>query len=112
MLLKDLLYKVSITSRVGDVNIEVEGISFNSESIRKNHLFVAVRGTKTDGHHYILSAIGKGATVIVCEELPENLPEGITYITVAESTAALGIMSTNFYGDPSNKLVLTGVTGT
>jgi UDP-N-acetylmuramoyl-L-alanyl-D-glutamate--2,6-diaminopimelate ligase len=110
--LKDILYKVSLTSTYGDMNTEVKSICFDSRKVEQGSLFVAVRGTQSDGHGYILKAIDLGAKVIVCERLPESIVESVTFVTVKNSGHALGIMSSNFFGTPSEKLKLTGVTGT
>jgi UDP-N-acetylmuramoyl-L-alanyl-D-glutamate--2,6-diaminopimelate ligase len=110
--LKDILYKVNITSASGDMGISLKGIAFDSRKVKKGFLFVAVKGTQSDGHEFIKAAIQKGATAIVCEKLPETLSANITYVTVKDSTKALGTIAANFYGNPSAKLKLVGVTGT
>jgi UDP-N-acetylmuramoyl-L-alanyl-D-glutamate--2,6-diaminopimelate ligase len=110
--LKDILYKVSLTSSFGDMNVEVKGISFDSRKVQPGYLFAAVKGTLSDGHQFIAKALELGATTIVCENLPETIKEGITYVTVKDSAAALGIIASNYYGNPSEKLKLVGVTGT
>src|SRR5690606_24772825 len=91
---------------------EVKGIAFDSRKVEAGFAFVAVRGTLTDGHDFIEKAIDSGATAIVCERLPESISEGVTYVTVRNSGNALGIMASNFYGNPSANLKLVGVTGT
>ena len=111
-LLKDILYKVKLLSSVGDVNSEIQGICFDSRQVVNGSLFVAVKGTQVDGHAYIEQALGQGATAIVCETLPDSLKEGIAYIQTENSAEALGIISSNFYDNPSTKLKLVGVTGT
>ncbi|HEX8545685.1 MAG TPA: UDP-N-acetylmuramoyl-L-alanyl-D-glutamate--2,6-diaminopimelate ligase [Cytophagaceae bacterium] len=111
-ILKDILYKVSLVSVSGDTGIEVSSISFDSRQINKDSLFVATTGVESDGHKFIDNAIEKGAIAVVCERMPESLMPNITYVQVAESTLALGIMSANFFDNPSSKLKLTGVTGT
>lgn len=111
-ILKDILYKVSIKSIVGTTNIEIKDVQLDSRKITKGSLFVAIRGAITDGHHYIEKAISLGADAIVCEELPEVLAEGITYIVVKSTHEALGYISHNFYGEPSKSVKLVGVTGT
>jgi UDP-N-acetylmuramoyl-L-alanyl-D-glutamate--2,6-diaminopimelate ligase len=112
MNLQDILYKVSITATFGSTDTEIEAIHFDSRQIQPRHLFVATRGTQTDGHAYINQAIEKGASVVVCEELPATLQDNITYIQTSDSAEALGVMAANFYGNPSQKLHLVGVTGT
>ncbi len=110
--LKDILYKVHITSTSGDMNIEVKGICFDSRKVQPGFLFVAVKGTQSDGHAFIEKAVALGAIGIVAEKLPEAISDIITYVTVKDSAKALGIMASNFYGNPSAKLKLIGVTGT
>ena len=110
--LKDILYKVHITSTSGDMNIEVKGICFDSRKVQPGFLFVAVKGTQSDGHAFIEKAVALGAIGIVAEKLLEAISDTITYVTVKDSAKALGIMASNFYGNPSAKLKLIGVTGT
>lgn len=112
MILNELLKDIKPISISGNADIEVTGINIDSRKIEKGHMFVAIKGTQTDGHAYIGKAIELGATSIVCETLPETLDEGIAYI-VAESTEdAVGRLATAYYGYPSTKLQLVGVTGT
>lgn len=110
--LKDILYGVNITSSVGDMNVEVKDVCFDSRQVTKGALFVAVRGTQTDGHQFIDRAVQQGAAAVVCEHLPDTLYEKSTCVTVKDSARALGIIAANFFGAPSQKLKLTGVTGT
>lgn len=110
--LKDILYKVPLTASYGDMNVEVNGIAFDSRKVQRGFLFAAVKGTLSDGHQFINKAIELGAQVIVCEKLPETINEKITYVSVKDSAYALGIIASNFYGSPSEKLQLVGVTGT
>ena len=110
--LKDILYKVTLNAVAGATSIDVSAIDFDSRNIKKGHVFVAVKGTVSDGHQFIETAIGQGAVAIVCETLPEKLTEGITYVEVANSSKALEMMASNFYGNPSENLKLVGVTGT
>ena len=110
--LKDILYKVSLTSTSGNMEVEVEHIAFDSRKVQEGSLFIAIRGTLTDGHSYLDSAIRNGATTIVCEVLPDHLEDNITYVTVADSALALGTIAANFYDNPSQKLELVGITGT
>jgi UDP-N-acetylmuramoyl-L-alanyl-D-glutamate--2,6-diaminopimelate ligase len=110
--LKDILYKVSLTSSYGDMNSEVKGIAFDSRKVKQGFVFVAVKGTLSDGHDYIEKAIELGASVIVCEKIPATINEKVTYVTVKSSELALGVMASNYFGSPSSKLKLTGVTGT
>lgn len=110
--LKDILYKVSLTSSFGNMNVEVKGICFDSRKVQPGFLFVAVKGTLSDGHQFMDKAADLGAQVIVCEKLPETVNESITYATVKDSAQALGIIAANWFGNPSEKLKLVGVTGT
>jgi UDP-N-acetylmuramoyl-L-alanyl-D-glutamate--2,6-diaminopimelate ligase len=110
--LKDILYKVSLTSSFGDMAQEVKGIAFDSRKVQPGFLFVAVKGTLSDGHEFIDKAIELGAHVVVCEKLPDTINEKVTYASVKDSAYALGVITSNFYGNPSGKLKLVGVTGT
>ncbi len=110
--LKDILYGVNITSSVGDMNVEVIDVCFDSRQVRKGSVFVAVKGTQTDGHQFIPQAIQQGAVAIVCEHLPDINHEKSTCVTVKNSARALGIIAANFFGAPSQKLKLVGITGT
>jgi UDP-N-acetylmuramoyl-L-alanyl-D-glutamate--2,6-diaminopimelate ligase len=92
--------------------MEIVGIDIDSRQVKQGHLFMAMRGTQTDGHKYIPTAIAQGATAILCETLPEAVEEGVTYIVVSDSEDAVGKVATHFYGDPTSKLKLVGVTGT
>jgi UDP-N-acetylmuramoyl-L-alanyl-D-glutamate--2,6-diaminopimelate ligase len=110
--LKDILYKVSITSSYGDMGVDVKGICADSRQVKPGFLFVAVKGTQSNGHQFIAKAIDLGASAIVCEKLPDTIHEKITYVTVKNSAQALGVIAANFFGNPSQKLKLVGVTGT
>lgn len=112
MILKDILYKVTINAVVGSTSITVNKVEFDSRQIKANDVFVAISGTLTDGHRFIDKAIQDGANAIVCERLPEILKDGVTYIKVANSNEALAYMSANYYEHPSENLKLIGVTGT
>ena len=110
--LRDILYTVRITSTSGDMNVDVKGVAFDSRKVQTGFLFVAVKGTQSDGHAFIEKSIIAGAIAIVCETLPENIDERVTYVTVKNSARSLGLICGNFYGNPSRKLKLVGVTGT
>lgn len=110
--LKDILYKVSLQSTAGNTDVEVLALAFDSRKVNEGTVFIATVGTQSDGHDYIDQAIESGAIAIVCERLPENLQANITYVEVKNSSEALGIMAANFFGNPSEKLKLVGVTGT
>ena len=112
MILQDILYKVSIRSVKGNTNIEVNGLHIDSRNVKASACFIALKGTKTNGQEFIASAIEKGATAIICEALPSVINEAVTYVQVDNAADAAGYMSHNFYGEPSLKLKLVGVTGT
>jgi len=111
-LLKDILYGVSLSAVSGDTNVMVNSVHFDSRKVKMDDVFVAIRGTVTDGHKYIQKAVDSGARAIVCEELPELMVNGVTYLQVANSNSALAIIASNFYDNPSKNLKLIGVTGT
>ena len=111
-ILKDILYKVAIEAVKGSTEITIGKIDFDSRKIAQNDLFVAIRGTISDGHEFIAKAIELGATAIVCDTLPETIVEGITYIQVKDTNTALAVMAANYFDHPSQKLQLVGVTGT
>lgn len=110
--LKKILYKVSLTSSFGDMDVEIQGLAFDSRKVLPGYAFVAITGTLSDGHDFIQKAIDAGASAIVCERLPPTVSEDITYVTVKSSAQALGFMAANFFGNPSAQLKLVGVTGT
>jgi len=111
-ILKDILYKVAIESVTGSTEIDIHKIDFDSRKIEANDVFVAIRGSLSDGHDYIEKAIQLGAIAVICDTLPENIEKGITYIKVKDTNTALAFMAANFFGNPSEKLKLVGVTGT
>jgi UDP-N-acetylmuramoyl-L-alanyl-D-glutamate--2,6-diaminopimelate ligase len=110
--LKDILYKVPITATSGNMNAEVKGICFDSRKVQPGYLFIAVKGTQSDGHEFITNALASGAVAIVVEKLPEAISDKVSYVTVKDSAKALGVIACNFYGNPASKLKLIGVTGT
>ena len=113
MFLKDLLYKTSLNSVVGNINsVSVSEVQFDSRKVNKGDLFVAINGVSVDGHLFIDTAIKKGAKSIVLETIPENLVEGICYVEVENSSQALSVIASNYYNNPSEKIKLIGVTGT
>ena len=112
MRLRDLLYKVNTLEVVGPINIDITNVYFDSRKVRANGLFIAIRGTVSDGHNYIQMAIDKGVLAVVVEKLPFNINPSITYIKVPRSDEALGFISSNFYKNPSERIKLVGVTGT
>lgn len=111
-LLKDILYKVRIEQVVGSTNTAVEHLAFDSRVVTAFTAFVATRGTQVDGHAFIDKALAAGAVAVICETLPAELKEGITYVRVPDAAEALGLMADNFHDQPSRKLKLVGITGT
>lgn len=112
MQLENIIHRIPILKHLGPHQREVSEIVFDSRKAAADTMYVALRGTVADGHQFIGSAIAKGASVIACEELPEELLSNVSYIQVADTAVALGLFAKNFYGDPSSKLKLVGVTGT
>lgn len=112
MKLEEILKSVNVCRWAGDLNIEVTDIQMDSRLVKPGCLFVAVKGTQTDGHAYIGKAIAGGAAAIVCETLPEQTDDKVTYVQVSDSEDAVGKLATTFYGNPTEKLDLVGVTGT
>lgn len=110
--LKDILYKVSLVSTKGDMDVLVSKIVFDSRKVAAGDVFVAIKGTQVDGHDYLDTVVEKGVLAVVCEQLPKSLKEGITYVQVVNSSKALAWMASNFFGHPSKKLKLVAVTGT
>lgn len=111
-LLKDILYGARITDVKGNTNIAVDSIAFDSRKVGKFSVFVAIKGTQVDGHEFIDQAIDDGSIAVVCQDLPEELREGITYVKVTDSNEALGEIASNYYDNPTEKLKLIGITGT
>lgn len=112
MKLTTLTINLNIVEIAGNTCKDIKGVNIDSRKIEQDHLFIAVRGTQADGHNYIDKAIESGATAIVCEEIPETRNADITYIKVENSEQAVGSIATSFYGDPTSKMKLVGVTGT
>jgi UDP-N-acetylmuramoyl-L-alanyl-D-glutamate--2,6-diaminopimelate ligase len=110
--LKDILYNVHLTSTSGNMNVEIASICFDSRKVKEGSLFIAIKGTQSDGHQFIDKALQSGAVAIVADGLPETIVSGVTYIIVKDSALSLGIIASNFYGNPSAQLKLVGVTGT
>ena len=111
MKLNEVLKNIHPIKIVGDAEVEITGVNIDSRRIKAGHLFIAMKGTQVDGHQFIAKAIELGAKSILCEDLPEPVA-GITYVQVASTEDAAGKVATLFYGDPSRKLKLVGVTGT
>ena len=112
MILEVLLNRIPVLEISGSKTLEISEIVFDSRKAVENSLYVAVKGTVSDGHSFINAAIEKGAKAIVCEVLPENSKADITYIQVKDASKTLGQLASNFYGNPSEKLNLIGITGT
>ena len=112
IILKDILYKVAIEVVKGSTEMAIGKIEFDSRKVQENDVFVAIRGTVSNGHDFIEKAINLGATVIVCDVLPEVIVTGVTYIQVKDTNAALAFLASNYYGNPSQNLKLVGITGT
>lgn len=112
MKLSEVLKNIVILESVGKTDIEICGIQIDSRKIEAGHLFIAVCGTQADGHQYLGKAIAQGATAVVCQQLPEDLPAGVTFIRIEDTEDATGKIATQFYGNPSTQLKLVGVTGT
>lgn len=110
--LQDILYRVNIRSVQGNMSAEIKDIQLDSRKVSEKSCFIAIKGNLQDGHAYIDAAIQKGATAIIAEELPEVKKEAVTYVQVENSAAAAGYIANNFYGNPSSKMKVTGVTGT
>ena len=116
MKLSELLKNIKPTVIIGDTDIDITGVNIDSRRIADGHLFVAMKGTQVDGHKFITKAVEQGAKAILCEDLPKDAnnqqPLNITYIQVPSTEDAVGRVATLFYGDPSKRLKLVGVTGT
>lgn len=112
IILKDILYKVAIEAVMGSTDIAILKMDFDSRKITSKDVFVAIRGTVSNGHDFIEKAINLGAIAIVCDTFPENIQSGITYIQVKDTNRALAFMAANYYENPSQKLKLVGITGT
>ena len=112
MKLNELLKNITPIKLIGNDDVEITGVNIDSRRIKTGHLFVAMKGTQVDGHQFIGKAIELGAISVLCEDLPEVLQKGITYVQVESTEDAVGKVATLFYGDPSHKLKLVGVTGT
>ena len=110
--LKDILYKVAIVAVKGPTDIAIAKMDFDSRKIETNDVFVAIRGSISDGHDFIKKAIQNGATAVVCDTFPEIIEQGITYVQVKDTNSALAFMAANYFGNPSRGLKLVGITGT
>lgn len=111
-LLSDILYKVRLEEIIGSTHSAISSVTFDSRKVKKDSLFVAIKGTASDGHTFIAKAIESGANAILCEDLPEQRSENVTYVKVKNSSEALGFVACNFFDNPSEKIKLVGITGT
>ncbi|MDD2675696.1 MAG: UDP-N-acetylmuramoyl-L-alanyl-D-glutamate--2,6-diaminopimelate ligase [Flavobacterium sp.] len=111
-ILKDILYKVAIVAVKGSTDITINKMDFDSRKIEANDVFVAIRGSISDGHDFIEKAILQGAVAVICDTFPEKIAKGITYVKVTDTNSALAFMAANYFGDPSQSLKLVGITGT
>ena len=111
-LLKDILLPLQPAQVLGDTGVEINNICIDSRKVAPGTVFVALRGTVVDGHSYIAKAIADGAVAIVCEELPAERNDNVTYIKVKDSSAVAGLMADAFYDNPSQSMKVVGVTGT
>ena len=112
MRLDKLISGITTNHIIGKTSIEITGINIDSRAIEEGHVFVAVKGTQTDGHTFIEKAIEKGASTIICENIPTTIVENVTYIQVSNTEDIVGELATQYYGDPTSQLELVGVTGT
>jgi UDP-N-acetylmuramoyl-L-alanyl-D-glutamate--2,6-diaminopimelate ligase len=112
MNLRDILYKVTINAVVGNTDLIFSNLIFDSRKVSLNDCFIAISGTLSNGHEYIKTAVDNGALAIICEELPQVIINGVTYVQVEDSKKALAIMASNYFGNPSEKIKLIGITGT
>lgn len=112
MNLQELLKSIKSLAIIGDTDVDITGVNIDSRRISNGHAFVAMKGTQVDGHQFIPKAIELGAKAILCEDMPEDRTDGVTYVQVASTAEAVGKLATAFYGYPSKKLKLVGVTGT
>lgn len=110
--LKDILYKVSIEAVKGSTDVAIQKIEFDSRKVELNDVFVAIRGTVSNGHDFIEKALNQGAAVIVCDTFPSLIVNGVTYVQVKDTNLALAFLSANYYDNPSQNLKLVGITGT
>ena len=112
MKLKKVLKDIPVVAVVGSEDIEITGVNIDSRRIKEGHLFVAMKGTQVDGHKFVPKAVELGAKAVLCEDMPEQKAEGVTYVQVESTEDAVGKVATTFHGNPSTKLKLVGVTGT
>ena len=112
MILEELLKNIEVKSIAGSADVDIKDVDIDSRKVAAGHLFVAIKGTQTDGHQYIQKAIELGASAILCEDMPDERQPQVCYVQVASTEAVVGQVATTFHGDPTSKLKLVGVTGT
>ena len=112
MTLSSILKNVKPLNVVGNAEVQVTAVDIDSRQVGPGHLFVAIKGTQVDGHAFISKAVAQGAVAVLCETMPAELPQGVTFVQVESTEDAVGPVATLFYGEPSKKLKLVGVTGT
>lgn len=112
MKLKELLKDIPVIAIVGSEDVEITDVNIDSRRIKEGHLFIAMKGTQVDGHKFVPKAIELGAKAVMCEDMPEEKAEGVTYVQVVSTEDVVGKVATTFHGNPSTKLKLVGVTGT
>ena len=112
MKLSELLQNIKPTKTLGNMDVDIKGIEIDSRKVARGGLFVAMKGTQVDGHSFIPKALELGAVAVLCEDLPEKCPENVTFVQVTSTEEAVGPVATQFYGNPSTRLKLVGVTGT
>ncbi|MDG1823041.1 MAG: UDP-N-acetylmuramoyl-L-alanyl-D-glutamate--2,6-diaminopimelate ligase [Flavobacteriaceae bacterium] len=110
--LKDILFGVPLQSVSGSTGVKISAVTFDSRAVKKDSLFVAIEGDSQNGHDYIKAAIENGATAILCQKMPKELHQGVTYFSCPNSRRALATVATRWYDSPSDKLKLVGITGT
>lgn len=112
MMLKELLHAIPVLEIQGDSDIQISSLTFDSRAINPGSLFIAIKGARADGHNYLSEVVNKGVAAVVVSKLPEVLNENVVYVLVNDTAFALGVLAANFYGNPSTKLKLVGITGT
>ncbi len=111
-ILRDILYKVTLEKVVGNTAVSIRELHFDSRRVGLDDVFIAIKGSLSDGHDYIKKAVDQGAIAVVCEAMPDQMVSGVTYVQVDSSQQAMAMMASNFYGNPSESLKLVGITGT
>ena len=112
MKLSELIKNIKPTGIKGDTGIDITGIDIDSRKVSEGYLFIAMRGTQVDGHQFIPKATAQGAVAILCETMPTDPADGVTYITVDSTEQCVGPVATTFFGDPSRRMKLPGIRPT